>query len=334
MVILIGSISAFVASLVVTGGLINWLHRRGTLDQPNHRSSHTVPTPRGGGLGIVVGVCVGWTILRWSGQDSLPLGLLSGGLLMAGLGWLDDVRGGLNSLLRLSAQIAIAWGVLVMTGPLELAPLPAPLNLPLGGLALPVSLLWFVGVINLYNFMDGIDGIAGCQAVVAGIGWAWIVGADQCVLGWLIAGAALGFLRYNWQPAKIFMGDVGSMFLGYCFAAMPFFSPMEPQLGVMWVAVLLWMFLADGSLTLIRRLINGEKVWRPHRSHLYQRLVLLGWSHASVTGLVTSSSLALAIAGVITYRANGKIWLLLLICACVFAAYALLVTTLERRARQ
>jgi UDP-N-acetylmuramyl pentapeptide phosphotransferase/UDP-N-acetylglucosamine-1-phosphate transferase len=174
-------------------------------------------------------------------------------------------------------------------------------QLNLGWLGLPLTFLWIVGLTNAYNFMDGIDGIAATQAVVVGTGWA-IIGfmAHQppiTMMGLLIASASLGFLIHNWPPARIFMGDVGSAFLGYTLAVLPLMAAHVPhadaRLALMG-ALLLWPFVFDSSFTFLRRALRGENVLAAHRSHLYQRLVIAGHTHLFVTTLYG----VLALAGV------------------------------------
>jgi UDP-N-acetylmuramyl pentapeptide phosphotransferase/UDP-N-acetylglucosamine-1-phosphate transferase len=150
-----------------------------------------------------------------------------------------------------------------------------------------ITFFWVMGLINAYNFMDGIDGLAGVQAVVAGLGWALLGGIEGQILissfGLLVAASSLGFLGHNWSPARVFMGDVGSAFLGYAFAVLPVMAIAEnPHLFLAGV-LLVWPFVFDPTFTFIRRLRNGEDVFSAHRSHLYQRLVITGYSHRFVT---------------------------------------------------
>jgi UDP-N-acetylmuramyl pentapeptide phosphotransferase/UDP-N-acetylglucosamine-1-phosphate transferase len=161
---------------------------------------------------------------------------------------------------------------------------------------------WIVWLTNAYNFMDGIDGIAGMQAFTAGLGWlfgGWLFGIETAgFFGGVLAFSALGFLFHNWQPAKIFMGDVGSAFLGYTFASLPLLAMNEKSSGAyllpIFSVICVWLFVFDTLYTFFLRLLNGEKVWQAHRSHLYQKLVIGGLSHASVTGIYSFlSALAL-----------------------------------------
>jgi UDP-N-acetylmuramyl pentapeptide phosphotransferase/UDP-N-acetylglucosamine-1-phosphate transferase len=151
---------------------------------------------------------------------------------------------------------------------------------------------------NVYNFMDGIDGIAGTQGLVAGVAWMaggwWLASTPIALLGAALAGACLGFLIDNWSPARIFMGDVGSAFLGFLFALLPLVALREPSLASrtldasrlpLFALLVVWPFVSDGFFTFVRRACRGEVVWKPHRSHLYQRLVGVGWPHSRVSGL-------------------------------------------------
>jgi UDP-N-acetylmuramyl pentapeptide phosphotransferase/UDP-N-acetylglucosamine-1-phosphate transferase len=165
----------------------------------------------------------------------------------------------------------------------------------LGWLGLPLVFVWIVGLTNSYNFMDGIDGIAGGQAVLAGLGWAlfgwWGDQPQVGALGALLAASSLGFLGHNWPPARIFMGDVGSGFLGYTFAVLPVVAALSDPRFILVGALLLWPFLFDTTFTFLRRLSRGENVFAAHRSHLYQRLVIAGRSHRFVTLLYTMLAL-------------------------------------------
>jgi UDP-GlcNAc:undecaprenyl-phosphate GlcNAc-1-phosphate transferase len=276
------------------------LAQAGVLDRPGHRSSHHVPTPRGGGIGIVLGFVVGLAV----GASALPgtsasdfslpgmpaLALLTGALIVAAVGLADDVRS-LPVAARLGAQVLASLVLLGGAGGLEAIRLPWLGELRLGLVEWPLTVVWVVAVTNIYNFMDGIDGLAAGQAAIAG-GFlalsALQVGNPVVMLTSLsLAGAALGFLPHNLPPARIFMGDVGSTFLGFSFAALAVIGarPGDGRISVYVTVLLLAPFLFDASLTLVSRIWRGERWYEPHRSHLYQRLVRAGYSHARV-GLV------------------------------------------------
>ena len=260
------------------------------LDSPTERSLHSQPTPRGGGVAIVVvslsGILLCWALVPfWA---ALPvLSFIGAALLVSAVSWRDDVRS-LPNVVRFGAHALAAVVVLAWVGSWAVFEAPALGLFRFGYFSLPVTLLWVAGLTNAYNFMDGIDGIAGSQAVVAGIGWVALAGNTDRIetwLGLLLAASSLGFLGHNWPPAKIFMGDVGSAFLGFSFAVLAIMGARhDPRLALAGMLVV-WPFVFDTSFTFLRRLRKGENVFKAHRSHLYQRLVLVGYSHRFVTCL-------------------------------------------------
>jgi UDP-N-acetylmuramyl pentapeptide phosphotransferase/UDP-N-acetylglucosamine-1-phosphate transferase len=177
-------------------------------------------------------------------------------------------------------------------------------------LGIVFTIVWIVGLTNVYNFMDGIDGIAAVQGVVAGLAWAvagvWLGSGVIWEFGLVLMGACFGFVLFNWAPARIFMGDVGSTFLGFTFAVLPLLLVRElPRLtnavppGIVpgFAVLVVWPFVGDGLLTFFLRTFRGERVWQAHRSHLYQRLVQTGWSHARVSLLYGGWCVVSALAG-------------------------------------
>jgi UDP-N-acetylmuramyl pentapeptide phosphotransferase/UDP-N-acetylglucosamine-1-phosphate transferase len=285
---------ALVLSWLATGAVLRQLRRRAILDRPNERSSHAIPTPRGGGIGILAALLPAWCgIVLLGYSDATPLVAAAGALVLAALSWRDDI-GGLSPALRLAIQaltVAIGIAVLPGAGTVFQDMLPPWLDRVASGLLW----LWFV---NAFNFMDGIDGIAGTEAAAIGAGVAFLalahldlVGLGNGMFGATIAGAALGFLGWNWSPAKLFMGDVGSVPLGYLIGWL-----LLALAGAgLWAAALILplYFLADASWTLLRRLARGEKIWQPHRQHFYQRAVQAGRSHQAVVLRVLVADLVL-----------------------------------------
>lgn len=280
-----------VALLTAVGieGMVRWGRRR-LMDMPNARSSHTTPTPRGGGLPLVVVTLVAWSLLL--GDDfrtSGTLALVAGTALVAIVSWIDDLRG-LPFRVRLLSHVVAALLVLLAAHPPISAPLAEVGTVPLGFLAWPLAVIWIAGLANAYNFMDGINGIAGGQGLVAAIAWTMLgfaIGSGPAAMfGAILAVACAVFLLFNWTPARIFMGDVGSATLGFLFAALPFVFPGNgnPE-SSLWVvaAAVVWPFVFDSGFTLVRRWRRGEKLTDAHRSHLYQRLVIAGWSHAATS---------------------------------------------------
>ncbi len=275
--------------------------RFGTYDIPNERSSHTTPTLRGGGV-VIVAVClVLYVISSLLSGTSPNWGFLAGALIVSIVSLLDDANG-LPVLLRFGAHSISALMLLLASGGIQGVWIPAygPIEI-IGPISYVLAFGWIVWMINAYNFMDGIDGIAGAQAVVAGIGWAAMGvlshDAPTYILGGIIAFSGLGFLLHNWSPAHVFMGDVGGAFLGYTLAAIPILASADRPVSRAWLftaaVTFVWLFLCDTALTLARRLHKKEKVWLAHRKHLYQRLVISGWSHGSVSLLYAALAAAL-----------------------------------------
>lgn len=284
------AISTFTLACLIVAGIRRWAGRGRMLDIPNERSSHVRPTPRGGGLAIVVVTLAGsWLILPFVRSEITVwqwLAYSAGALLIAGVSWLDDLRS-LSTRVRFAAHLTGALVVCLAFGAWKGITLPGLGNVNLGLWGWPLTLVWIVGLTNAYNFMDGIDGIAGAQAVVAGMGWALIgiiVSSPLlCIVGILLAFSSLGFLGHNWPSAKIFMGDVGSAFLGFSFAVLPIIAARSDPRFVLVGLLLVWPFAFDTAYTFIRRLCRRENVFAAHRSHLYQRLVIAGLSHRTVT---------------------------------------------------
>jgi UDP-N-acetylmuramyl pentapeptide phosphotransferase/UDP-N-acetylglucosamine-1-phosphate transferase len=260
------------------------------LDIPNERSSHTRPTPRGGGFGIVIGVLIGvWSLLA-ARIISVPLrevmAISLGAGLVALVGWLDDIRR-LSYRIRLAVQAISSAIILVAIGHFHTITAPFIGEIHLRTMGIPFALIWIMGLTNAYNFMDGIDGIAGGQALIAGSGWA-IMGFMSGqpfvgLIGVLLAATSLGFLFHNWPPARIFMGDVGSAFIGFILAVLPVIAGQKNARFMIAGALLVWPFIFDASITLARRMMHKENVFEAHRSHVYQRLVVAGYSHRFVT---------------------------------------------------
>jgi UDP-N-acetylmuramyl pentapeptide phosphotransferase/UDP-N-acetylglucosamine-1-phosphate transferase len=270
---------------LTTRVLIPVLARREILDRPNERSSHREPTPRGGGVAIIAVTLLCWIALARAGLvSSTVLGITAGAVLLGAVSWIDDLRS-LSPAVRLLAQAAaVAIGVSLLPGPRDLFVLAA------------TGLLW-VWWINLFNFMDGIDGLAGSEAGAIGAGLLVFasVGAGNDpalqILSATVIGAAAGFLVWNWSPARIFLGDVGSVPLGYLLG----FLLLDLALRGRWkIALILPLyFLADATITLARRLLRGERVWRAHREHFYQQAVRLGLGHPAVVKRVIAADLVL-----------------------------------------
>lgn len=278
------AIMSFAVATVLTWAVRRWTIRRNILDHPGSRSSHTAPTPRGGGVAIVL-VVLGGMIVIHRAQFPAIAPYVAASLVISIIGLIDDLRG-MTAMPRLFAQCLAALAAWFAYGALEFLSLSRTVSLSFGAAAGILTILWIVGLTNCLNFMDGINGIAGGQAFVAGSAWA-AIGAQRgdrllSHLGILLAASSLGFLVHNWSRGRIFMGDVGSTFLGYSLAVVALFGTARDAL----IPVLcVWFFLFDSGFTLLRRLKNHENVLAAHRSHLYQRLVIGGWSHSAVATL-------------------------------------------------
>ncbi|MFF5867974.1 glycosyltransferase family 4 protein [Pseudomonas sp. NPDC012596] len=261
-------------SLLMTAGLRRYALERSVIDVPNARSSHTVPTPRGGGVAIVLAFLLAITgfMLGGTSQIDVLVALGGGGALIAIIGFMDD-HGHIAARWRLLGHfIAAGWMLAWMGGlpPLTLLDWQVDLGW-LGGLLAIVYLVW---LLNLYNFMDGIDGIASVEAITTCLSAALLytlVGLGSYVaLPLLLAAAVAGFLFWNFPPAKIFMGDAGSGFLGIVLGGLSLQAAwLSPPLFWCWL-ILLGVFIVDATYTLIRRLLRGDKVYEAHRSHAYQ----------------------------------------------------------------
>jgi UDP-N-acetylmuramyl pentapeptide phosphotransferase/UDP-N-acetylglucosamine-1-phosphate transferase len=290
-------IGAGIAACLGTRALIPLLRRAAVLDRPNERSSHNIPTPRGGGIAVIGAALAAWLVLVAAGAaPATLLAVIAGAGALAAISWIDDLRD-LSPSVRLGVQCAaVALGVLAALpeGLVFQGWLPAPLDRA----AAALLWLWFV---NLYNFMDGIDGMAGSETASVGIGLALFavigVGHDPALaaLAAALAVAAIGFLVWNWAPARIFLGDVGSVPLGYLLG---FLLLATASQGYWRIALILPLyFLADATITLLRRLLRGERVWLPHREHFYQQAVRRGLGHAAVVRRVIVASAVLIGAG-------------------------------------
>jgi UDP-N-acetylmuramyl pentapeptide phosphotransferase/UDP-N-acetylglucosamine-1-phosphate transferase len=317
---------ALLVACAVTAVLVRVAARLSLLDHPTPRSSHARVTPRGGGVAIVAGAGAG--LLVAGERFPAPAALLLGGAGALALVGLADDRFRLSVGLRLVLQAAAAIAIAAITGGVPRLPLPAPLDLDLGVAAMPVAALWVMALVNFFNFMDGIDGLAGAQAAITGVGIA-LVSWDPAAaaIAASVAGASAGFLAFNWAPARIFMGDTGSLAVGYTLASLPLLAPLDsrPE-AVFWMVMSLWLFLADAACTLAARVVRGEPWHAPHRDHLYQRLVRAGSSHAAVAGSIAAASAALTAAAVASWPGlSGRAgWALLAVAVVLFATEAAL----------
>lgn len=242
------------------------------MDHPNERSLHARPIPRSGGLAILLAIAVGWGLLVAEyGMPAHLFWIVVAVLVVAGISLLDD-------LFKLSARVRLPVhmlaGVLILLGGVAL---------PWGWLGWIISLLGIVWMLNLYNFMDGMDGFSGGMTLAGfaflGIGGYLAGNLFYALLCWTVAMASLGFLLFNFPPARIFMGDVGSTTLGVLAAGLSLWGVAETWFSIWFPLMVFSVFIVDATVTLVRRAVRGEKVWQAHRTHYYQRLVQAGWGH-------------------------------------------------------
>ena len=320
--ILITAIGVGLISWLLVGRIRYLLLRHRLLDHPNERSSHTVATPRGGGIGLLVVVIPAWLLLAFLVPPQTVAGNIAmwlipaSALALAAVSFIDDLRG-LSRLVRFLLQaVAVIAGIQF---------LPAPVFQGLfGGLidAVLTTLAW-LWFINLFNFMDGIDGIAGVESIGIGVG-IYAIGAAFMPIaashgqGLTIAAAMAGFLVWNWHPARIFLGDVGSIPLGFLLG----WLLLELAASGLWQSALILplYYLADASLTLLRRLLSGAVIWQAHREHCYQIAVQRGRSHAAVAGAIGFTNVALVgLALVAASPASAPIipWVMLAVAALI-----------------
>ncbi|MEZ5668049.1 MAG: glycosyltransferase family 4 protein [Alphaproteobacteria bacterium] len=300
--------AAGVASWLAVGRVLAWLRRRAIMDRPNARSSHTVPVPRGGGIGLMLALLPALAIL-WIGRDPAAWGgyaVVVAAAILAAVSWLDDTRT-LSAWPRLAAHI-LAAAIAVMSLPAGALVAQGLLPLWADRIAAGLAVVYFI---NIFNFMDGIDGISGVETLSIGIGTAltaWVFGpvGSEPLEGLILAAAALGWLAWNWHPARLFLGDVGSVPLGFLLGWMLVRLAADGA----WVAALVLpaYYLTDATLTLARRTLRGEKPWQAHREHAYQRAHQRGLDHARVCVLILGCNaglVGLALAGEAVHWAIG-----------------------------
>lgn len=284
------AVAVVVFSFALTHVLRRYALHKSLLDIPNGRSSHTLPTPRGGGVAIVISYLVALVWMLWAGLmgRDLFLAMFGAGALIAALGFLDD-HGHIAARWRLLGHFfAAAWALSWLGG------LPAisvfGMTLDPGLIVNVLTAFYLVWLLNLYNFMDGIDGIASVEAICVCVGAAIIYAlSGVATLVWLpilLACAVAGFLFWNFPPAKIFMGDAGSGFLGIMLGCLSLQGAwISSQFLWVWL-ILLGVFIVDATVTLIRRLVRGDKVYEAHRSHAYQFASRRFGKHLPVTSAV------------------------------------------------
>lgn len=303
------AIACFFAVWGLSGLVRKRLVSRMILDTPNDRSMHTTPVPRGGGLGIWLGVLPLWVgALIYEGTFMAHAGLLAGALLLIGISWLDDKRS-LSSRIRFLAHVIAAVLGLSSFNDTQMV---FQGFLPFWADRAFAILAW-VWFINLYNFMDGIDGISGAESCHLALGFLCISSltlsaTSPMLLAALLLGAAAGFLMWNWHPAKMFMGDVGSVPLGFLFGYLMIYLAMHGYLGI--ALVLPLYYVADATLTLLKRMAARKKFWQAHREHFYQQATLTTGKHDKTVKIIIGSNAGLLVISLLSLETGSFLLLL------------------------
>jgi Fuc2NAc and GlcNAc transferase len=325
-------LSVFLVSWVLTLTLRRYALGKKLIDVPNERSSHTIPTPRGGGVAIVSAFMIALPALKLLGllSSDLMYSLMGAGLLVAIIGFADDHNHIAARWRLLGHFVAAAWALFWLGGVASISFAGVSVDLGVAGTVL--ALIYLVWMLNLYNFMDGIDGLASVQAICACLGSCLIYGlTDHVELMWIaltLAASVGGFLCWNFPPARIFMGDAGSGFLGVVLGVMAIDASWSSGDFLWSWLILLGVFIVDATWTLARRLLTGEKVYEAHRSHAYQYAARRYGSHKRVVLAVAAinilwlTPLAIAVGIGLVSGAIGLVvaYLPLILVACVLGA--------------
>lgn len=285
---------AFGLALFALSATLTWLASRHlrVLDLPNARSSHATPVPKSGGVAIVAAFLAGMIAIHFVAQvaridDHHFWGFLACVTLLAVVSFVDDVNQR-SYAAKLAAQVLCALAVVLAGFTIERLWIQLAGETALGWIAYPLTLVWVVGFTNACNFMDGLDGLAAGVAAIAGIFLCGIAFSQESLFvyaaSYALVAVALGFLVFNFPPARIFMGDAGSTFFGFTFAALALIGAHldRGHLSFYVVPMLLFQFIFDTFFTFVRRLLRGEPVHQAHRTHLYQLLQRSGYSHRAV----------------------------------------------------
>jgi len=291
-------LSALLLSFLFTG-LATWYSgRKGLIDHPGERHSHTVATPRGGGAGLILALLI---VSLWAGSGDGGFWTscaLPGVAVLSLLGWWDD-HAPLSARIRFLIQLAVSIyliGCTVHSGWFG----GEVLNRVIYLIGVALFLLWMT---NLYNFMDGSNGMAGLQGVFGGVVLACLFGQaaehDAAVAAALLAACCLGFLPWNLGRARVFMGDTGSLALGFALGALLVYGVAIQAFDLPVALMVMLVFLTDSTLTLLLRVLKGEQWYTAHRQHLYQRLIAHGWTHGRVVLLYQAINLTLVVPGII-----------------------------------
>ena len=313
-------------SFIATRILLHYLRKYQILDMPNLRSNHKLPTPRGGGIAVVLTIIIGFIaagihhgVVVWQYAP-----VFIGAATLAVISWIDDCKP-IRNLWRFLVQIgAVVLGMVVLFN--DILVFQGLFPVWLDSLLAGFIWLWFI---NLYNFMDGIDGITGCETlfICFGVGAITLIAGlpkEYMFIAALVGGSTLGFLFWNWHPARIFMGDVGSVVLGYLLGWL--LLALAGQGYWLEALIIPAYYLMDSTFTILQRLVRGEVIWEAHSQHFYQKAVRAGESHSSVVLKIAFTNVLLfALATDITYRIISPITALML--ALLMVALLLYILT-------
>lgn len=326
-----------VAAASLTYMILRLTSAHGILDIPNSRSSHLRPTPRGGGGALVITVIGAELVLGLRGLLDVRavVALAGGGAVIGILGAWDDIHS-ISARSRLIIQLAAAIGAILALSDRSTFSLGGshyPLSAGVGAVA-AIAIVWAT---NLYNFMDGTDGIAGVQSAVAGTAAAFVFARASLVplalVATVVAGASIGFLLFNWSPARIFLGDVGSGFLGYTFAVLALSGDRMGGVPGVWIVLPVLPFILDSTVTLFRRVLRGHSPLEAHRDHLYQRAVRQKKSHRIVASWYGAVAALLGVAAWFGAANVTRFWPVLLFSVGVSSViYCIAWRATDRRA--
>jgi len=315
-------IGIMLLSCILTG-LAAWYARRsGMVDHPGERHSHVVATPRGGGIGIILALLIVSPWLIGSGDETWGKCIFPGMLVLAFLGWRDD-HASLSARLRFFVQLVVS---------IYLVACAVNNDWMQGAGSILLAVLFLVWMTNLYNFMDGSNGMAGLQAVFGGaVLFCLFDSADQHSLALAsacVAAACAGFLPWNLGNARVFMGDVGSISLGFVFGALLVIGVGSQAFSLPVALMVMLIFVTDSSLTLLGRVLKREQWYNAHKQHLYQRLIAQGWTHGRVALFYQAINLVLVVPGiVVAVKYPALAWAVAMILILVFTTgWYLLIT--------
>ena len=293
----IAAFSVFALSAAGTRTVIAVMKRNHILQNVNNRSLHSIPTPVGGGWAVLLSALLVWMLAQGQIDEQTAVLIVSTASLLL-LSWIDDIKP-LPAFSRLGMQFVAVSGSLYLL-PQDTHIISNYLPVILDRIISAICWLWFI---NLFNFMDGMDGLAGTETIVIGLGIILVgsfvdLSQADLLLALLLTAAMAGFLIWNWSPARIFLGDVGSIPIGFLLGWLLIQLAIN---GALLAALILPLyFLFDASLTITRRLLKGEKIWEAHRQHLYQKAALSGLTHSQVVLRILPSNILLIYSSIIS----------------------------------